>query len=315
MVLTSGIDTPPLCLYPFGTMIQTTPPVCDYEGSDYQRTFWDAGQRAYEDAAEALALRRLLPSGGKRLLELGAGAGRNTPRYAGFNEIVLLDYSTTQLEQARQRLGASARYRFVAADIYRLPFADAQFDGATLIRTLHHFKDAPLALDQVRRVLTDGADFILEFANKRNLKAILRYFLRRQTWNPFTLEQVEFATLNFDFHPRAVYAWLAQRGFQVQRRLAVSLFRLGFLKHALPLSLLMAMESPAQLLGAPCPLSPSVFLRASLPGSTALSEELAFRCPACQSGQLTETVTAVTCGSCRRVYPITNGIYNFKLSD
>jgi len=69
-----------------------TPPICDYEGSDYQTSFWDAGGRAYEDAAEAIALRRLLPPGGRRLLELGAGAGRNTPRYTGFEQITLLDY-------------------------------------------------------------------------------------------------------------------------------------------------------------------------------------------------------------------------------
>ena len=31
------------------------PPVCDYEGSDYQQTFWDTGQRAYEDLSEARA--------------------------------------------------------------------------------------------------------------------------------------------------------------------------------------------------------------------------------------------------------------------
>ena len=39
------------------------------------------------------------------MLELGAGAGRNTPRYAGFERIVLLDYSTTQLAQAQEKLG------------------------------------------------------------------------------------------------------------------------------------------------------------------------------------------------------------------
>ena len=297
------------------TVSKTTPPVCDYEGSDYQQSFWDKGQRAYEDAAEALALRRLLPAGGKRLLELGAGAGRNTPRYTGFDEIVLLDYSTTQLEQARQRLGDSPRYRFVAADIYRLPFADAQFDATTLIRTLHHFKAAPQALDETRRVLAGGAIFILEFANKRNLKAILRYLLRRQQWNPFTLEQVEFAELNYDFHPRAVYSWLTQRDFHIQRRLAVSLFRLGFLKRVLPLNIMMALESPAQILGAAYPLSPSVFLHASLPGESLLSQQLAFRCPACHSLQLSETASAVTCNACKRTYPINNGIYNFKLVD
>ena len=54
------------------------PPVCSYEGSDYQATFWDAGARAYEDQAEAVALRRMLPPGGKLLLEVGAGGPTST---------------------------------------------------------------------------------------------------------------------------------------------------------------------------------------------------------------------------------------------
>ena len=29
-----------------------TPPVCNYEESDYQESFWEHGNRAYEDAAE-----------------------------------------------------------------------------------------------------------------------------------------------------------------------------------------------------------------------------------------------------------------------
>ncbi len=115
-------------------------PVCNYEGSDYQTSFWERGGRAYEDAAEAVALRRLMPPGGKILLEVGAGAGRNTPRYHGFEQIVLLDYSRTQLAQARQRLGErgpdGALLRYVAADVYRLPFVDGLFDSTTMIRIL-----------------------------------------------------------------------------------------------------------------------------------------------------------------------------------
>jgi len=33
----------------------TNPPVCDYEGSDYQTSFWDKGGREYEDRTEAIA--------------------------------------------------------------------------------------------------------------------------------------------------------------------------------------------------------------------------------------------------------------------
>ncbi|MBL8062127.1 MAG: class I SAM-dependent methyltransferase, partial [Anaerolineales bacterium] len=169
-----------------------TPPVCNYEGSDYQQSFWEQGGRAYEDKTEAIALRRLLPKGGKLMLELGAGAGRNTPRYAGFERIVILDYSTTQLEQAQQRLGRSDKYIYVAADVYRLPFRTGLFDAATMIRVLHHMADAPKAIGQIRNVLQPNAVFILEYANKQNLKAILRYWLGRQKWSPFTLEPVEF---------------------------------------------------------------------------------------------------------------------------
>ncbi|HEY5903626.1 MAG TPA: class I SAM-dependent methyltransferase, partial [Anaerolineales bacterium] len=87
----------------------TQRPICSYEGSDYQTSFWERGGRAYEDRAEAAALARLLPPDGDLMLEVGAGAGRNTPRYAGFQRIVLLDYSRTQLEQARDRLGSARR--------------------------------------------------------------------------------------------------------------------------------------------------------------------------------------------------------------
>src|SRR5512143_542636 len=169
----------------------TTPPVCNYDGSDYQTSFWEKGGRAYEDRTEAIALKRLLPKSGRLLLELGAGAGRNTTRYLGFDRIVLLDYSRTQLEQAQQRLGKLDKYVYVAADVYRLPFISGLFDAATMIRVLHHMADAPKALGQVKNVLGPGGVFILEFANKQNLKAIARYLFRRQTWNPFSREPVE----------------------------------------------------------------------------------------------------------------------------
>ena len=183
------------------------PPVCDYEGSAYQTTFWEQGGRSYEDRVEAIALKRLLPATGKLLLEIGAGAGRNTPRYQGFERVVLLDYSRTQLYQARQRLGDGQRYLYVAGDVYRLPFVPGLFDATTMIRTLHHMEDAPLDLRQVRRVLQPGATFILEYANKQNLKAILRYLLRRQAWSPFSPEPVEFARLNFHFLPKTRCSW------------------------------------------------------------------------------------------------------------
>jgi ubiquinone/menaquinone biosynthesis C-methylase UbiE len=289
------------------------PPVCDYEGSTYQATFWDTGERAYEDHTEARALRALLPPQGKLLLELGAGAGRNTPRYAGFERVVLLDYSRTQLQQAQARLGQSERYIYVAADVYRLPFAPGLFDATTMIRVIHHLAEAPAALRQIRMVLQPGAAFILEFANKRNLKAILRWWLKRQPWNPFAPEPVEFVALNFDFHPRTMLQWLAKAQFDVQAIRALSYFRLGLLKRLVPTPLLVGLDALVQPTGQWAQYSPSIFLRAQATGDTPLAlPDQFFACPECRSVQLNKNDDHLHCAGCGRRWAIHEGIYDFK---
>jgi SAM-dependent methyltransferase len=253
------------------------------------------------------------------LLELGAGAGRTTPRYQGFERVVLLDYSLTQLQQAQERLGRADRYCYVAADIYRLPFVPALFDAATMIRALHHMVDAPLAIEQVRRVLQSQAVFVLEFASKRHLKSILRYALRRQSWSPFTLEPVEFVPLNFDFHPAAVRSWLEENDFEIQRQLTVSHFRIGLLKRLVPLRVLVGLDSAAQLTGDLWQLTPSVFVRSVAVGAMAGSvsgmpspEETFFRCPACGFSTLEEGGDSLDCPSCSARWAVRDGIYDFR---
>jgi ubiquinone/menaquinone biosynthesis C-methylase UbiE len=297
-----------------------TPPVCNYEGSDYQQSFWDQGGRDYEDRAEGIALKRMLPKNGKLMLELGAGAGRNTPRYAGFERIVLLDYSTTQLAQAQKKLGRSEKYIYVAADIYRLPFVDRSFDAATMIRAMHHMADAPKALAQLRNVLAPGSIFILEFANKLNIKAILRYWVGGQSWSPFTLEPVEFAKLNFDFHPKAIRNWLRDLGFSVEKTLTVSHFRLGIFKRFVPANLLAALDGLFQPTGALFQFTPSVFIKAKANGDREQIEtphnmiEL-FKCPDCGSRDLQDKKDHLTCSNCNARWAVHDGIYDFRAKE
>jgi SAM-dependent methyltransferase len=295
----------------------SSPPVCDYEGSDYQTRFWERGGREYEDRCEAVALRRLLPAGGQLLLELGAGAGRNTSRYSGFERIVLLDYSRTQLERARTQLGPSKRLVYVAANIYRLPFVDGLFDAATMVRTIHHMADVPAALAQVRSALRPEAAFILEYANKRNLKAILRYALRRQDWSPFSLDPVEFAPLNFDFHPRAMRGWLTASGFAVEQILTVSHFRIALLKRFFPAGFLAGLDSLVQWTGALWQLSPSVFLRARRADGPAAAPRgddplTWFKCPDCGRAPLEDRRRHLLCPGCRSKWAVRDGIFDFK---
>jgi ubiquinone/menaquinone biosynthesis C-methylase UbiE len=291
------------------------PPICDYEGSDYQERFWDEGERQYEHRVEQVALARLLPKSGDKLLEVGAGAGRNTPRYGGFDQVTLLDYSITQLQQAQARLGKDPRFLYVAADVYRLPFASGVFDAATMIRTLHHMAAPMDALRQVRSTLAPDAIFILEFANKRNLKAILRWILRKQDWNPFAHQTIEFEKLNFNFHPVAIREWLNGTGFSLERQLTVSHFRLALLKRLLSTGLLVGLDSLFQWTGNWWQYSPSVFVRAEAVGDEPARSEGAFwRCPICLSTEILTHESGLLCQGCGRLWPLVDGVYDFKVS-
>jgi len=294
-------------------MTSNTPPVCNYEGSQYQKDFWEEGGRAYEDAVEEVALKRLLPAEGNFMLELGAGAGRNTPRYKNYKRVALVDYSRTQLEQARDRLGSGQEFLYVAADIYKLPFVEGRFDAATLIRTLHHMTDPVLALSQVRRVMIPEGVFILEFANKRNLKAITRYLLGKQDWSPFTEEPIEFADLNYDFHPRAVRSYLRQAGFEITKQLTVSHFRIGFIKRHIPLKVLRSLDAVLQPTGALIQVSPSVFSKCRAVGSTHVADDAhLFQCPICSS-HLPGGNEDQVCPGCSKVWEYRDGIYDFRM--
>jgi SAM-dependent methyltransferase len=251
-------------------------------------------------------------------MDIGAGFGRLVNLYEGYERVVLLDYSRSLLRQARERLGdGGGRYTFVAANVYSLPFAEPVADTVVMVRVIHHLQDAPAALVQIARTIRPGGCLVLEFANKLNLKAIARYGLRRQQWNPFLPEPVEFVALNYNFHPRWIAQQLTQAGLEIEARRSVSHFRLGLLKRAVPLGVLVAMDSAAQLTGRWWQLSPSGFVRArpvrvaeggaSLPG-------IRFACPSCGNSNLAEHPDHLACGRCGRRWGIADGIYDFKES-
>ncbi|MCA9890790.1 MAG: methyltransferase domain-containing protein [Anaerolineae bacterium] len=240
------------------------PRICDYEGSDYRTRFWEGQGRNYEDTVERQVLHRMLPNQGHRLLEIGAGFGRLTQEYKMFDQVVLLDYSFSQLQYAREQLGDDG-YVYVAADAYHMPFKPATFDCATMIRVLHHFEDVPKVLSSIRRLMGDSGTFILEYANKRNLKSILRYAVGLQKWNPNTLEPVEFVELNYDFHPSYILRELHSVGFSTREYVPVSWFRIGAVKSLIPDGILASLDGLMQK--TKWVVTPSVFTRNVAGGS------------------------------------------------
>jgi ubiquinone/menaquinone biosynthesis C-methylase UbiE len=294
------------------------PRICDYEGSQYRTNFWGTRERAYEDAVERVALTHFLPPNGRRLIEIGAGFGRLVDLYQGYQQVVLVDYARTQLEEAQRFLGHDPRITYVVADVYRLPFVDNLFDTLTMIRVMHHLADVPAALVEIHRIMTSGGTAVIEHANKLNLKAIIRWFFGRQTWNPFDPEPIEFLEMNFNFHPAWVRQQFSTANLQVINTRTLSHFRLGLLKRTLPTWLLVTMDGLAQKSGNQWQLTPSVFIQARTQKSSPKPAHGLFRCPHCLSPTLAASQRLdsdhyiLACHNCRNGWSLKNGIYDFK---
>ncbi len=285
--------------------------ICNYEGSRYRTDFWNQNRR-YEDLRERIAMTHMLPPTGRRILEVGAGFGRMVDMYDKYETVVLLDYARTQLEEARRYLGTDSRFVFVVADVYHLPFVPNLFDTLVMIRVMHHLVNVPAALQQLQAALRPQGTAVIEFASKHNIKAIARWLLRRQSWNPFSLDPYEFVELNIDFHP----AWMKQQfpeaGFEVQAVRTVSHFRLPLLKKLFSPRLLASIDGLVQPTGRWWQLTPSVFLQAAAKKESGPPPDGFFMCPACGSAQFNKTTTAMLCLFCKRHWPIEDGIFNFR---
>jgi len=292
------------------------PRVIDYEGSTYSTEFW-TGAREYEDRAERIAIRAMLPPRGGRLIDIGAGAGRLGDLYLGYDEVILMDYARSTIVEARDRWGHDPRFKFAAADLYTLPFVDAAFDSVVMIRVIHHIVDVPRALHNIRAVMKPAGLFVFEFANKRNLKAIARYALRKQTWSPFEHKPIEFVELNFDFHPDWMQQQFRQVGFTVRQARAVSMLRLSSLKRLFGAKRLAAIDGALQRPCAPLAVSPSLFVLCAPTPDTFRPQALKmvsgiFACPTCRAPLPAQpTHDELRCVNGHR-WSTREGIYDFK---
>jgi hypothetical protein len=125
---------------------------------------------------------------------------------------------------------------------------------------------------------------------------------------------VELEKLNFDFHPKAICSWLKETGFNLQKQLAVSYFRLGVFKRNLPIKLLTKVETWLQPTGSLCQLSPSVFTRSQSVGDTPKATAgTFFKCPACESYNLKPHGFRLICTECSREWPIREDIFDFRM--
>jgi hypothetical protein len=129
---------------------------------------------------------------------------------------------------------------------------------------------------------------------------------------------VEFARLNFDFHPRAIRDCLVELGFAIEKTLTLSHFRVGVLKRIVPTGLLVFFDSLLQWTGEWWQLTPSVFVKSRLSaggqGRPDVPVEFIsmFKCPDCGGHPLKDKGVYLECSGCRKRWEVKDGIYDFR---
>jgi ubiquinone/menaquinone biosynthesis C-methylase UbiE len=232
----------------------------DYNGYDYEK-FWTDSDRDYEDMADRMAIRKLLPTTMESFVDIGGGYGRLANEYlARSKKVTIFDYSKTELKQAKEKYGD--RIETKAGDIYDLPFKDESFDGMLMVRVSHHLIQFPAAVKEFYRVLKPGGTFVIEIANKKTLPKKVKYIFRKSKVNPYDKQPSKLDDLEmYNYHPKYVEQIFKDAGFKIDKVLSVSNFRSAKLKKMFGTKRLVKMENKAQGLFAPVRFAPSIYYR------------------------------------------------------
>jgi ubiquinone/menaquinone biosynthesis C-methylase UbiE len=111
-------------------------------------------------------VKRLLPSGQLKVLDVGTGFGTNVTFLAKNlpqgSKIWTIDPSSEILAEVKQKLGgAASNVEFVRASAEKLDFPDGFFDLAVSVMVFHHMKDLGAAVEEIARVTRKGGKFIV----------------------------------------------------------------------------------------------------------------------------------------------------------
>ncbi len=225
--------------------------------------------REYEDAAERMAIKRLLRGRHfEHAVDVGGGYGRLSKYLVNFaDKVTLAEPSRQQLDIAKIYLKDTPQVERKLLQAANLKIADASVDLVLVVRVLHHLPDPKPELDEIARILKPGGTFILEFANDAHFLNRVRYGVRgrRVPRTPVDIRSAankqagEIAFVNH--HPKTIIKVLREAGFEVETALSGSNLRSPRLKKVLGKNILLGVEKVMQPLLAPVYFGPSLWLR------------------------------------------------------
>lgn len=165
--------------------------------------------RIIEFLAERVDLR------GKRVLEVGAGTGRDAAALAELGaEVWTLDYSEESLRLMREHLGGAVR--IVCGDALGLPLAAGTFDVVYHQGLLEHFRAPGALLAENHRVLRPGGWLLVDVPQRFHYYTLIKHALMRvDKW---------FAGWETEFSPGELRALVRDAGFDVEAMYGCNLY-------------------------------------------------------------------------------------------
>lgn len=244
-----------------------------YDTYDYL-SYWLG--RGYEHKSEVVAIREFLSEikKVKVILEIGAGFGRLVDSYAfRAKKVIITDPSSKLLKIARDRFIDKKKFKFIHSGLENLPekIRGGSADLIVVVRVIHHLQNLEESVETMSRLLKKKGYLILEYPNKRNLKAIIKAFLKGNFTFPldiFTKDLSSKRSLKkkmlpfFNYHPDKIEQILEEKDFTIIEKRSVSNLRSGPLKKTLSIDTLISLEKILQKPLAYLSLGPSIFVLA-----------------------------------------------------
>ncbi|MEN2740559.1 bifunctional demethylmenaquinone methyltransferase/2-methoxy-6-polyprenyl-1,4-benzoquinol methylase UbiE [Microbacterium sp. X-17] len=157
--------------------------------------------------------RAVAPVAGERILDLAAGTGTSSVALARSGaEVVAADFSPGMIAEGRRRHGGIPNVTFVEADATDLPFADAEFDAATISFGLRNVNDPRKALREMLRVVRPGGRLVVcEFSHPPARLVASAYRLYSDRVLPLVARAVSSNAAAYDYLNESIRAWPDQR--------------------------------------------------------------------------------------------------------
>ena len=116
---------------------------------------------------------------GKRVLEMGTGAGTDFTRFVRAGaDAYGVDLTDAGVRLVRRRLGCEQlAAKLMVGDVEHLPFPDSYFDFVYSWGVIHHTEDTPAAAREAIRVLKPGGEFCVMIYHRYSLQCLQGYLV------------------------------------------------------------------------------------------------------------------------------------------